>query len=237
MAKTEIRSEQIKNATLSREDINTTISGRALITKVIAGEGVDISSTGADSGTGDVTINAKSTLLNEVIHTDTTTGSVVRGDIITGQGEIIPRWTRLGKGAANQVLRVDNTASDVSWADVIASFGITIDGGGSVITTGIKGYHSMAYDATILDWTLLADQSGSCVIDVWKDSYANFPPTVEDTITGTEKPTLSSSNKNQNTNLTTWTTAINAGDTIAFNVDSASLVTRVHLIIKVKKKI
>ena len=32
--------------------------------------------------------------------------------------------------------------------------------------------------------------SGSIVIDVWKDTYANFPPIVADTITASAKPTL-----------------------------------------------
>jgi hypothetical protein len=68
---------------------------------------------------------------------------------------------------------------------------------------------------------------------VWKDTYANFPPTVADTITGSEKPTLSSVQKNQDTNLTTWTTSINVGDILAFNVDSVATLLRVTLSLKV----
>jgi hypothetical protein len=115
------------------------------------------------------------------------------------------------------------------------SFGITIDGGGSVITTGVKGYVTVPYNGTITGWDIFADVTGSIVIDVWKDTYANFPPLVADTIAGTEKPTLSSAIKNQDTNLTSWTTAVTAGDIIAFNVDSASTLTRVNLIIYVTK--
>jgi hypothetical protein len=115
------------------------------------------------------------------------------------------------------------------------SFGITIDGGGSAITTGVKGYVTVPYNGTITGWDIFADVTGSIVIDVWKDTYANFPPLVADTIAGTEKPTLSSAIKNQDTNLTSWTTAVTAGDIIAFNVDSASTLTRVNLIIYVTK--
>ena len=61
---TEIRSEQIKDGTVRREDINTTTSGKALITKVIPGGEIEISSTGIDDGTGDVTIKTS----NSVIH-------------------------------------------------------------------------------------------------------------------------------------------------------------------------
>jgi len=108
-----------------------------------------------------------------------------------------------------------------------------IDGGGSAITTGVKGFLEIPFACTIQSWTILADQSGSIVVDVWKDTYANYPPTVADTIAGTEKPTLSSATKNRDTSLTSWTTAITAGDILGFNVDSAATVTKVTLSIKV----
>jgi hypothetical protein len=106
---------------------------------------------------------------------------------------------------------------------------------GGVITTGIKGDFEFPFAATINSWTLVADQTGSIVIDVWKDTYTNFPPLVGDSIAGTEKPTLSSVNKNQDLSLTTWTTSITSGDIIRLNVDSATTVTRVTLSIKYTK--
>lgn len=124
--------------------------------------------------------------------------------------------------------KIDSTA-DVKRKQV----GITIDGGGSAITTGIKGFIPIDFNGTIESWNLIADQSGSIVIDVWKDTYANYPPTVAYTIAGTEKPTLSSVNKNQDLNLSTWSTTINRGDVIGFNVDSVSTVTRVTLTLTV----
>ena len=63
-------------------------------------------------------------------------------------------------------------------------------------------------------------------MDVWKDTFANYPPVVGDSIAGTEKPTVSGGVSAQDLNLTTWTTSVSAGDVVAFNVDSASVVTR-----------
>ena len=117
----------------------------------------------------------------------------------------------------------------------IASIGITLDGGGSVLTTGVKGFIEVPYACTINQVTLLADQSGSIVIDVWKDTYTNYPPTVADTITASAKPTISTATKSQDATLTGWTTSIAAGDIIGFNVDSITTCTRVHLILKVTK--
>jgi hypothetical protein len=118
------------------------------------------------------------------------------------------------------------------------ALGLVIDGGGSAITTGVKGFLSVPFACTITGWTLLSTDgsatSGSIVIDVWKDVYASYPPTVADTITASAKPTLSSANKNTSTTLTGWTTAIAAGDVLGFNVDSATTVTKVALSLTVQ---
>jgi hypothetical protein len=126
--------------------------------------------------------------------------------------------------------------SVVSTGATAGSFGITIDGGGSAITTGVKGYITIPYNGTITGWDIFADTTGSIVVDVWKDTYANFPPLVADSIAGSEKPTLSSAVKNQDLTLSTWTTSVTAGDIVAFNVDSATSVTRVNLIIYITKQ-
>jgi len=112
---------------------------------------------------------------------------------------------------------------------VEGSFNFVIDGGNSVITTGLKGFIEWGFAAQIMGWTIMADVVGSIVVDVWKDSYANFAPTVADSITGTEKPTLSSAQKNQDLSLTSFSTMVAKGDIWAFNVDSVSAIKRVTI--------
>lgn len=75
---------------------------------------------------------------------------------------------------------------------------------------------------TITAVTVLLSGIGSCVIDVWRDSYANYPPTVADSICGGNKPTISAGNKYSDSTLTGWTTALSAGDILIFKLDSAS---------------
>lgn len=53
-----IQSVDIEDGGVKRSDLNTTSTGEAVITKIIAGSGIEISETGVDSGTGDVTITA-----------------------------------------------------------------------------------------------------------------------------------------------------------------------------------
>jgi hypothetical protein len=110
---------------------------------------------------------------------------------------------------------------------------LVISGGGSAITTGIKADVMVPYAATITKVTSLADQSGSIVVDIWKDSYANYPPTDADSITAAAPPTISAATKSEDATLTGWTTSIAAGDTLRFNVDSAATITRLVLIMTV----
>lgn len=107
--------------------------------------------------------------------------------------------------------------------------GITIDGAGVAITTGIKGFKSFPVAGTIIGVRMLADQSGSAVVDIWKDTYANYPPTVADTITAAAKPTISAAIKSEDITLTGWNVTVNAGDIFGFNVDSAATITRLTL--------
>lgn len=115
--------------------------------------------------------------------------------------------------------------------------GITfiIDGGGSAITTGEKGHLEIPFNCTIQRVTLLADQDGSIVVDIWKKAYAGFPPTDADSITAATPPTISGAKKSQDSALTGWTKAISAGDILAFNVDSCATVTRVTISLKAVK--
>jgi hypothetical protein len=106
---------------------------------------------------------------------------------------------------------------------------VVIDGGGSAITTGIKGDLEVPFACTIGSARLFADQSGSIVVDIWRDVYASFPPTDADSITASAPPTLSGAQSSQDTTLTGWTTTLAEGDVLRFNVDSASTVQRVTL--------
>ena len=85
---------------------------------------------------------------------------------------------------------------------------------------------------TITKVTMLADVSGSAVIDIWKDTYANYPPTVADTITASAKPTLSSAISSVDSTLTGWTTTVNAGDILWFHQDSMSTCSKITLILE-----
>lgn len=132
-------------------------------------------------------------------------------------------------------LEISGTDLRMTSAQRTAEIVFVIDGGGSTITTGQKGYLPIDFACTITQATLVADASGSIVIDVWKDTYANFPPVDADSITASAPPTLSSAQKSQDATLTGWTTSIAAGDVLGFNVDSITTCKRVTLTLRVTK--
>lgn len=118
--------------------------------------------------------------------------------------------------------------------DAIISF--IIDGGGSAITTGIKGDLAIQFNCIVNEVELLADTAGSIVVDIWMADYASYPPTVANTITGASVPTISTDIKSRDDALTGWTRDLALGDTLRYNVVSATAITRCLVSLKVTKK-
>jgi len=112
---------------------------------------------------------------------------------------------------------------------------LVIDGGGSAIGTGIVADIQVDFNCTITQVTMLADTSTTTVMDIWVDSFANFPADVNDTITGSTKPTITTALKVQDSTLAGWTTGITAGDHIRWNVDSNNNATKLTIALKVTK--
>lgn len=174
MARTLITDEQIAAGGIVRGDLNTTLTGSAVIAKVVAGTGISLSQTGVDAGTGDVTIT-----------------------------------NSFNANAIN----------------------VTIGDGVNVITNSpaIKCWIRMPHAGTITGVEVTADASGSCVLDIWKTTYATIPATSATKITASAPPTLSSAIKSQDTAQTGWTKTFSAGDYFYFTVTSASTVKQVTL--------
>lgn len=88
-------------------------------------------------------------------------------------------------------------------------------------------FHAAAY---ILGVVVLGHEvNGTCTIDIWKDSYANFPPTVADSICASAKPTIGAGRKAIDTTLTGWTRDIAAGDTLTFHLEAVTNFKVVHV--------
>ena len=170
--------------------------------------------------TGAATLQIDSTTATSIVKASGNVTTALRdGDLQAGQKV----W-----------LRHDGTNFQLmspSGAPVVRSIGITIDGRGSAITTGVKGVKTIPFACTITSWEITSLESGSLVIDAWKDAKTNGTPTVADTITASAKPTLSAATNASSSSLPGWTTSVAANDIIVFNVDSASTTTWAEVIL------
>ena len=116
-----------------------------------------------------------------------------------------------------------------------------IDGSGSVLSTGLQSrYLFIDYACTINQVTMLADQSGSAVVDIFACTYAQFDaggthPVSGDKITASAPPTITTATKSQDSTLTGWTTAIAAGTVLGFSVTSVTSITRIVIALKVTR--
>jgi hypothetical protein len=125
--------------------------------------------------------------------------------------------------------RIGFLGADRTWKPVARTKIVEIDGLGAVVALGVSGDTALDFDCTITGWRIAADQVGSIVVDIWKVPFADFPPTVANTITGGAQPTLASEDHASSTALSGWTMTVTAGDVFRFNVDSVATVTRVLL--------
>lgn len=86
MARTQLPTTLIADETIVRADLNVGTSGSAVIRKLIQGTGISISSTGADAGTGDVTVSINSSSVVTSFNTRTGAVTLSSGDVTTALG-------------------------------------------------------------------------------------------------------------------------------------------------------
>ena len=109
--------------------------------------------------------------------------------------------------------------------DLSRSFGITVDGAGTALTAGSKGFITVPYDCTITNWYLAADASGDVIFDIKRGGTS---------LVGTGNfPTLSTA-QSGNAAVSGWTSvAVTAGDILEFEITGTpATITRVNLTIK-----
>lgn len=116
-----------------------------------------------------------------------------------------------------------------------SAIGATFNGGGADIVANTKADIYVPSNFTITRVSLLADNAGSLVIDIWKDTFGNYPPTSADKITGPTPPTLTASSKMVDSTLSGWSRTIAAGSTLRFNVISCTGIQRASLLIEGEK--
>lgn len=146
MARTEISASQLKDEGVTRADLNISTSGSAVVRKIVAGTSINLGYTGADAGTGDVTINLSS---HNHAASDITSGqlamargglgfdasSIAKGGVISGTGSGTAGITAVGTN--NYLLVADSTQTGgIKWAAQPVTIMIVVSDETTAITTG-----------------------------------------------------------------------------------------------------
>lgn len=138
---------------------------------------------------------------------------------------------------AASVIPGENEASDATNVQKPMADLVFCIGGGALISVGIKLDLVVDFDCTVIGWTMLLDIAATMRIDLWKDTYGNYPPVAGDTMPG------ASGNRPQTVaalkavgSPSAWTKkTIVAGETIRVNVDTNDLAQRALLVVKVRR--
>lgn len=127
-------------------------------------------------------------------------------------------------------IAADKVTDERDWSSTnLIVIPIIVGDGVQTLTTGTKGYVGVPANCTPYAWAIFGDASGSAVVDIHSCTYSGFPTTA--TIFGvSEKPTLSSAKKARNVNLTTKT-PLTFGDILEAQVDSATTVKQVTVLL------
>lgn len=111
--------------------------------------------------------------------------------------------------------------------------GAGFTGYGSVITLPVTdGECRVTRSGQIIEIVMLTKGGpGSCVIDVRKATFDNYPPAGGDSICGGDKLTISNDIKLRKTNFEAWASGVNKGDILAFHPESISGFTNLSILV------
>lgn len=134
--------------------------------------------------------------------------------------------TRLAVGTNGQRLAADSAqASGVKWADDYYSMSFLLYAGGGTLQAGIQGDLEIPMSGTIQRITVLPDQTGTLLLDLYKAAYSSYPPS--SSICGYNQPGVfgtglvltgqvskTAGNTVISGSSTTFTTQVSVGDVI-----------------------
>jgi hypothetical protein len=218
-----------------------------VVDAIVPGIGIAVDDT--DPANPIVALDASVSELNDVDVAGIQDGDVLIWDQSTSQwvvGEVPP--PNIGIADLNDVDLAGLTDGDTLVWDASTSSWVATAGGGGAANSApeVRGASfsggttiivvptnnvpiNIREDCTITAAILLTQGgTGSCVLDIWKQPYGSYPPTVANSICSSNKPTISSGVKNAST-LVGWDTALSANDTLLVNLTSCSTFTAVSL--------
>ena len=122
-------------------------------------------------------------------------------------------------------------AADIPACKIIAK-GFSVNGNGAVPNTGNYGIYLVQPSAgTIVGWAVLANASGSVVVDIQKATISSGAFSSFASICGGAYPALSSAQAAYSSSVSAWSTSVAAGDVWELLISSIATITSFTVII------
>jgi len=188
---------------VQRDDIDVTTSTKSLITKVIQGTGLSISSTGADAGTGDVTINLGINGLTEDTSPDLTSDYIATYDNSGATHKKVLlnnviKTDHLGKYTHSTTNSASATLTAVNLDTNIFEIGSSVTHDESSNNTRI---YALGADGSYYYVTYSFNWSGGGGVILTSDLYKDGSTTIAGTATSAALTTMASTNTVQYSTL------------------------------------
>ena len=130
--------------------------------------------------------------------------------------------------ASNKRFMTDAQESKLDGITQVDTFGVVVDGAGSIVTAGPKGHRFVPYACTITNVVLVGDTTGTADFHVYRDSNFN--------LSGATIGGISLGGGQTMAGTTGFTTGLSENDMLEFKVTgSPEKITRLSLFIEVEK--
>lgn len=131
--------------------------------------------------------------------------------------------------AANTGQILYNGLTGLSGVFAMSSFGLTIDAGTFLVSTGSKGCFQPDKSMTIIGWNIVAYTSGSIAFDIIKSNISTFPSFSSIIASGNNFPSLNGVNKAFSVSISGWNVNILPGDYLEFIVRGCTGIYKVNI--------
>lgn len=169
---------------------------------------------------------------NQLVKSIQVAGISISGDVIlvpTGGLTITTQGQQIIISGAQSGSNSGGTSSIASITNYI---GFSVDGAGSILTTGLKYYEIVPFSGTIVNWSMSALPSGSVAVDIYKISSGNNPPI--QSIVNNVFPSIVNGLFQDVTGLGSWSTIVTGGDRVGWVIKSAATVTKMNFKMGIK---
>jgi hypothetical protein len=187
MAVTNVRGRQLKDDDVLRQDLNTTVSGSAVIRRVFAGvnAGISLASTGVDSGTGDVTISLSTSGVNAGTYGSSTIVPIITVDTFGRITSIGTAAVSGGGGTGGSSVRCEQSLTATAGQTVFSGLTCTLTSGYfDVFINGVK-VNSSSFTNTTSSITFVDGLAAGDIVDIVNYGIFSTSVTTANGFTGT----------------------------------------------------